>query len=71
MNTRGKVLLYGLVLGSLAIAKGVPQFNVLLCSMVAVYIIIRQRLDLLPLLILTNIPISSFFFGKGAEYGTF
>lgn len=71
MNTRHKVLLYGLVLGSLVIAKGVPQLNVLFCSMVAVFIIIRQRLDLLPLLILTNIPISSFFFGKGAEYGTF
>ena len=71
MNTRGKVLLYGLVLGSLVIAKAVPQFNVIFCSMVAVYIIIRQHLDLLPLLILTNIPVTSFFFGGGAEYGTF
>ena len=71
MNTRIKVLLYGLVFGSLLIAVAVPQFNVLLCSMVAAYIIIRQRLDLFPLLILTNIPVSSFFLGGGADYGSF
>jgi hypothetical protein len=71
MNTRNKILLYCLVLGSLLLAPAVPQFNVLVCAAVAVYIVIRQRLDLFPLLILTNIPISSFFFGGGADYGTF
>ena len=71
MNTRNKFLLYGLVIASLLIARLVPQFNVLLCSTVAIYIVVRQRLDLIPLLILTNIPVTSFFLGGGAEYGTY
>ena len=71
MKTQSKVWMYSLVIGSLVIAKVEPQFNVLLCAAMAVYIVVRQRLDLIPLLILANIPISSFFFGGGAEYGTF
>ena len=60
-----------MVFASIALGKFVPQLNVLFCSMVAVYIIVRQRLDLFPLLILSNIPITSFFLGGGADYGTF
>lgn len=71
MNISTKILLYILVVFSLLVAPILPQLNVALCSAVAVYTILRQRFDFFPLLLLTNIPITSFFLGGGPEYGSF
>lgn len=60
-----------MVLISMAIGQFAPAINVLIGSTVAAYIVFSRKLELLPLLILTNIPITSFFFGATPEYGTF
>jgi hypothetical protein len=61
MFSNRKLLFYGIVIGSIMLGRlGAPQLNVLICSGMAAWIVFNKRLDLLPLLLLCNLPITAF-----------
>ena len=71
MNSKPKAFFYATVLIAMAIGKIVPAFFVLVGSAIAIYITATRRLDLLPVLILTNVPITSFLGGDTVDYGSY